>query len=53
MLKRLTGLLLINFGTLAIALLSQIPRFLSKVNTVFRATSEHWPRLDLVKIYRS
>jgi hypothetical protein len=40
MLKCLTGLLLMNFATLAIAFPLKILRLLSKVNEVFRATSE-------------
>jgi hypothetical protein len=40
MLKRLIGLLLIDFGTLAIAFFPTILHFLSKVNGMFRATSE-------------
>jgi hypothetical protein len=41
MLKHLTGLLLLNFVTLAIAFSPKILQFLSKVNGMFRAASEH------------
>jgi hypothetical protein len=52
MLKRLTGLLLLNSAALAIAFPSKILRFLCKVKEVFRATSERSRKLCLIKNYR-
>jgi hypothetical protein len=40
MLKRLMGLLLLNFVTLAIAFSPKILHFLSKANGMFRTVSE-------------